>query len=185
MPERQTNRASGVPRGLLNFLVLSMLSKKSMSGVEIVEVIEKETGGRWIPSSGSIYPLLAWLHDKGFTNEMPSEEIGIKRYTLTEKGKAFFEKQITFGRKMLDKLEFLVPLLIGKFQFDPNDEKILENTREPAQRVVKTLLDLRAEKNYQITEQVSKDIERILKKCADDLEEILQRVNEKNSAIGK
>lgn len=185
MPERQTNRASGVPRGLLNFLVLSMLSKKPMSGVEIVEVIEKETGGRWIPSSGSIYPLLAWLHDKGFTSEMPSEETGIKRYTLTEKGKAFFEKQIAFGRKMLDKLEFLVPLLVGKFEFDSTDEKILENTREPAQRVVKTLLDLRAEKNYQISEQDSKDIEKILKKCADDLEGILQRVNEKNSPIGK
>jgi len=106
--------------------------------------------------------------------------MGIKRYALTAKGKAFFEKQITLGRKMLDKLEFLIPLLIGKFQFDPNDEKILARTKEPAQRVVKTLLDLREEKNYQITEQVSKDIERILNKCADELEEIVQRTREKN-----
>jgi DNA-binding PadR family transcriptional regulator len=35
-----------------------MLVKKPMSGAEIVEVIQKETGGRWIPSSGSVYPLL-------------------------------------------------------------------------------------------------------------------------------
>ncbi|MBN1245436.1 PadR family transcriptional regulator [Candidatus Bathyarchaeota archaeon] len=181
MVERWAKRAGGVPRGLLRFLVLNMLSKKPMSGVEIVEVIEKETGGRWIPSSGSVYPLLAWLHDKGFTNEMPSEETGIKRYALTAKGKALVEKQITFGQKMLNKLEFLVPLLIGKFQFDPNDEKILSRTKEPAQRVVKTLLDLRAEKDYQITEQVSKEIETILNKCADELEVIVQRVREKNS----
>jgi len=180
MIERFTNRTSGVPRGLLRFLVLTMLAKKPMSGVEIVEVIDKETGGRWVPSSGSVYPLLAWLHNRGFTNELPSEEMGIKRYALTAKGKAFFEKQITLGRKMLDKLEFLIPLLIGKFQFDPNDEKILARTKEPAQRVVKTLLDLREEKNYQITEQVSKDIERILNKCADELEEIVQRTREKN-----
>jgi len=180
MTERLANRTSGVPRGLLRFLVLTMLAKKPMSGVEIVETIDKETGGRWIPSSGSVYPLLAWLHDKSFTNEMPSEEMGIKRYTLTAKGKAFFEKQITIGLKMLNKLEFLVPLLIGKFQFDPNDEKLLARTREPAQRVVKTLLDLRGEKNYQITAQVSKDIERILNKCADELEEIVQRVRKKS-----
>ena len=181
MAERWTKRVGGVPRGLLRFLVLNMLAKKPMSGVEIVEAIEKETSGRWIPSSGSVYPLLASLHDKGFTNELPSEEIGIKRYTLTAKGKALFEKQINFGQKLLKKLEFLVPLLIGKFQFDPNDEKILSRTREPAQRVVKTLLDIRAEKNYQITEQVSKDIERILNKCADDLEDILQRIRKKTS----
>jgi DNA-binding PadR family transcriptional regulator len=181
MAERWANRVGGVPRGLLRFLVLNMLSKKPMSGVEIVEVITKETGGRWIPSSGSVYPLLAWLHDRGFTNELPSEEMGLKRYALTAKGKALFEKQISFGQKLLKKLEFLVPLLIGKFQFDPNDEKILSRTKEPAQRVVKTLLDLRAEKDYQITEQVSRDIERILNKCADELEAIVQRVHEKNS----
>ncbi len=161
-------------------MVLNMLSKKPMSGVEIVEVITKETGGRWIPSSGSVYPLLAWLHERGFTTELASEEMGLKRYALTAKGKALFEKQITLGQKMLKKLEFLVPLLIGKFQFDPNDEKILAKTKEPAQRVVKTLLDLRAEKNYQITEQVANDIERILSKCADDLEEIVRKAREKN-----
>jgi DNA-binding PadR family transcriptional regulator len=181
MVERWAKRAGGVPRGLLRFLVLNMLSKQPMSGVEIVEVISKETGGRWIPSSGSVYPLLASLHEKGFTNEMPSEEPGIKRYSLTAKGKALFEKQITFGQKLLSKLEFLVPLLIGRFQFDPNDEKILARTREPAQRVVKTLLDLRAERNYKLTEEDAVEIERILNKCADDLENIVQKIREKNT----
>ena len=179
MVERWAKRAGGVPRGLLRFLVLNMLSKQPMSGVEIVEVIGKETGGRWIPSSGSVYPLLASLHEKGFTNEMPSEEPGIKRYSLTAKGKALFEKQITFGQKLLSKLEFLVPLLIGRFQFDPNDEKILARTREPAQRVVRTLLDLRAERNYQLTDEDAVEIERILNKCADDLEKVVQKIREK------
>jgi len=183
--ERWAKRAGGVPRGLLRFLVLNMLAKQPMSGVEIVEVITKETGGRWIPSSGSVYPLLAWLHDKGFTSEMPSEEMGIKRYALTAKGKALFEKQITFGQKMLSQLEFLVPLLIGRFHFDPNDEKILAKTREPAQRVVKTFLDLRAERNYRITEQDSKEIERILNNCADELEKIVQEIHEKNRSQNK
>jgi len=38
MIERFTNRTSGVPRGLLRFLVLTMLAKKPMSGVETVQV---------------------------------------------------------------------------------------------------------------------------------------------------
>lgn len=105
-----------------------MLVKKPMSGVEIVEVVENETGGRWIPSSGSIYPLLAQLYNRGYTTEKPSEETGLKRYALTAKGKAFFEKQLSFGQKLLDKLEFIVPILIGGFQFAPNDKKILSGT---------------------------------------------------------
>ena len=182
MAEIWAKRVGGVPRGLLRFLVLNMLVKKPMSGVEIVEVITKETGGRWIPSSGSVYPLLASLHDKGFTTELPCEETGIKRYALTAKGTALFEKQVIFGQKMLNKLEFLVPLLIGKFQFDPTDEKLLARTKEPAQRVVRTLLDLRGEKKHLITEQVSKDIERILNQCADELEAIVQRIREKKGS---
>ena len=59
MADRWIKRTGGVPRGLLRFLVLNMLAKKPMSGSEIVEVIENETAGRWKPSSGSIYPLLA------------------------------------------------------------------------------------------------------------------------------
>jgi DNA-binding PadR family transcriptional regulator len=175
--DRWTKRTGGVPRGLLRFLVLNMLAKKPMSGVEIVEVIENETGGRWKPSSGSVYPLLAQLHDRGYTVEQPSEEMGMKRYALTAKGKSFLEKQVSFGQKLLDKLEFIVPLLIGGFQFDLNDEKILSGTREPAKRVVTALLDLRPV-NLPLTEQDTKQIEKILNECADELEKIVKRIRE-------
>ena len=171
-------RTGGVPRGLLRFLVLNMLAKKPMSGVEIVETIEKETGGRWKPSSGSIYPLLARLHNRGYTTELPSEETGMKRYQLTDKGKAFFGKQIAFGQKLMKKLEFLAPILVGGFQFDPNEEEILSGVRECTKRAVTALLDLRAAK-HQLTEQDRKEIERILNICADELEELVQRINEK------
>ncbi len=159
-------------------MVLNMLVKKPMSGAEIVEVIQKETGGRWIPSSGSVYPLLARLQEKGFTTEHPSEEAGMKRYTLTTKGKALFEKQINFGQTLMDKLEFIVPMLIGGFQFDPNDEKILSGVREPAKRVVMALLDLRAVKRARLTEHHSKEIERILNKSAEELEDIVKKIKE-------
>ena len=87
-----------------------------------------------------------------------------------------FEKQITFGKKLLKKLEFLAPILVGGFQFDPNDEKILSGVREPAKRVVMALLDLRTMNGYQLTEQDANEIEAILNKSADKLEEIVKRV---------
>lgn len=178
MTEGWTTRTSGVPRGLLRFLVINMLMNKPMSGVEIVEVIEKETNGRWKPSSGSVYPLLAQLNEKGYTSEQPSDEIGVKRYALTPKGRTFFEKQVSFGQNLLNKLEFIVPLIIGGFPFKPTDEKIRSGTKEPIKRLAMTLLDLRPAK-ITLTEIEAKDIEKILNKCADELEIIVQKIHEK------
>ena len=62
-------QTEGVPRGLLRFLVLKFLVERPMSGAEIVGKIARETGGKWKPSPGSIYPLLATLQEKGFTRE--------------------------------------------------------------------------------------------------------------------
>lgn len=183
MSQGWTTRTSGVPRGLLRFLVINMLMNKPMSGVEIVEVIETETGGRWKPSSGSVYPLLAKLHERGYTVEEPSEETGIKRYAITKKGKQFFEKQISFGQKLLNKLEFLVPLLIAGFQFYHNDEKIVSGTRKPAQRVVTKLLDIR-QTRIKLTEEHAHEIENILNKCADELEIVFQKITEKKQNTG-
>ena len=119
-----TTRATGVPRGLLRFLVVTMLQNNPMSGAVIVRTIENQTSGRWKPSPGSIYPLLAKLHEKGYI-EQPKQTTGSKRrYILTAKGKKFFEKQLVSGQKLMDKLEFIVPLLIGGIQFHPNDVSV-------------------------------------------------------------
>ena len=181
MAGRWATRTGGVPRGLLRFLVLNILAKKPMSGVEIVELIDSETGGKWKPSSGSIYPLLARLQEAGYSTELPDEETAMKRYGLTPEGMALLEKQVNFGQKILDKLEFIVPLIIGGFQFDPNDEKILSGTRQPAKRVVNSLLDLRPAK-IKLTDQDAREIERILNNCADELDQIVQRIREKNQS---
>ena len=63
-----------------------------MSGAEIIREIEDDTNRRWKPSPGSIYPLLSWLLDSGYTRELPDSEAGVRRYELTEDGKKFFEE---------------------------------------------------------------------------------------------
>jgi DNA-binding PadR family transcriptional regulator len=121
-------KTTGVPRGLLRLLVLKMLNEKPMSGAEISEQIEKQTNGHWKPSSGSIYPLLAWMHGKG--------------YTFTVQGSKFFEKQIELGKDFLDKMEFLLPMLIGGLQFEPNKKK-LRIVVEPARKSISTFMSIR------------------------------------------
>lgn len=85
---------ASVPKGYLKYSVLRLLSTKSLSGSEIMTEIEKETEGRWKPSPGSVYPLLSWLQDKGYTKIASDQEPGMKRYTLTNEGQAFLKEHI-------------------------------------------------------------------------------------------
>lgn len=95
-----------VPKGFIRFHVLEALNEKPMSGSELIEQIEKHSGGFWKPSPGSIYPLLAWLQDNGCVKELPSEN-GLKRYELTESGEALFEEQNKIRKKFREEEGFM------------------------------------------------------------------------------
>lgn len=180
MTEHRMRQTSGVPRGLLQFLVLKLLAEKAMSGVEIVEDIEQETRGFWKPSSGSLYPLLARLQKKGYTSESPTGE-GMKRYILTDEGEAFFKKQVKLGQNFLKKLEYLVPILIGGFHYHTNNRH-LNVVRESAKRLVQVFIDARTTIQDKLTQQDAEKINHLLNDCADQLEEIFQRIKDKENA---
>jgi DNA-binding PadR family transcriptional regulator len=95
-----------VPKGFIRYQVLEALNEKPMSGSEIMEEIEKRTGGFWKPSPGSVYPLLAWLQDNGCIKELPTEN-GLKRYELTESGKSLLEEQKKIRKKFREEVGFL------------------------------------------------------------------------------
>jgi DNA-binding PadR family transcriptional regulator len=176
----QMGKTVGVPRGLLRFLVLKMLSERPMSGAEIVEQIEKQTSGSWKPSSGSIYPLLAWMHSKGFTEESPKGEEGFKRYSFTAEGSKFLDKQIMFGHDFLNKMEFLLPMLIGEFQFGSSKEK-LHGAIEPARQLANAFIVIR----HNLDDLPQKDAEEIvqaLKECAEKLEKKARRFRKRDNA---
>jgi DNA-binding PadR family transcriptional regulator len=63
-----------------------------MSGAEIIREIEDNTSMRWKPSPGSIYPLLSWLLESGYTRELSGSEAGVRRYELTEDGRKVLEE---------------------------------------------------------------------------------------------
>ena len=175
---QRMKRTAGVPRGLLRFLVLKFLTEKPMSGAEIIEEIEKETCGKWKPSPGSIYPLLAWLQEKGYTSESSNVESGMKRYVLTSKGKKFFEEQVKFGHKFLEKLEWLAPMLVGGFHFGTNHEN-LRHARESAKKVLQTFIGFRGMQDN-LTKQDVEEIAKILEYSDRQLKKIALRIKEKN-----
>jgi DNA-binding PadR family transcriptional regulator len=149
-----------------------------MSGAEIVGKIRLETGGKWKPSPGSIYPLLSGLEERGFTHEVSPVEGGMKRYSLTEDGKEFFKKQVSLGQKFMEKMEYLAPLFIGGFQFGKNEENLL-CAKESAKRVLQTFIELDAKKETLTKENVN-EIARILDNSNIQLRRIIEGINREN-----
>jgi len=88
------------PKWLLRHGVLESLNEKAMSCLEIINEINKSTGGTWKPSPDSIYPLLTNLQDDSYVKELPTEK-GFKRYKLTQNGKDLLVKQIKSKDKFI------------------------------------------------------------------------------------
>jgi len=164
-----------VPKGFIRYQVLELLSEKPMSGSEIMNEIEKKTGGRWKPSPGSIYPLLSWLQENSFIKEVPATEGGIKRYTLTEKGKALFEEQKEIRTKLRKEAKFMPAPFLGGLWFRIPPEKTIE-LRDSMFRVVSAFFELGGSLEKKFSEQAIEDVEKILNETAEKLEELNKKL---------
>ncbi|MCS7097715.1 MAG: PadR family transcriptional regulator [Candidatus Methanomethyliaceae archaeon] len=176
-PGRWLRHMATVPKGFLRYQVLELLNEKPMSGSEIMSEIERRTVGCWRPSPGSIYPLLAWLQDNGYIIEAKKEETGIKRYTLTEKGRQFLEEQ----RKMLQQFsisrKFFVPPFISSFLVRLPWEETKE-LREAFKRLFKVLFNLGFALEERFSEQALREILQILNEASQRLENIEKKLRE-------
>ena len=78
-------------KGVLELCVLSLLLERDCYGYDISEILSKHID----ISDGTVYPILRKLRGDGLVTTYLSEESGgppRKYYTLTELGKAEFEK---------------------------------------------------------------------------------------------
>ncbi|MBU7042454.1 MAG: helix-turn-helix transcriptional regulator [Theionarchaea archaeon] len=87
---------------LLDNMILMMLAKKEMYGYELMKSLKEFTLGFYEPKSGTLYPALKRLEEKGLIkSEMKLvDENHYKYYTLTEKGKVRLERMWTFISKI-------------------------------------------------------------------------------------
>ena len=90
----------GGPRGFLRIYVLYRLSKKPMSGYDLISELSAMTGGTWRPGSGSIYPILEDLKARGLVAGASRGKRARQVYSLTPRGR----KQLADGRKMLNHM---------------------------------------------------------------------------------
>jgi len=168
---------ASVPKGFLRYYVLRLLNEKPMSGSEIMNEIEKRTDGRWKPSPGSIYPLLAWLQDKGCTKEVPEQEAGIKRYLLTDQGKAFLEEHFKRKEELRKKFGFLMPPFPGILGFDFCSEKTRELVKA-GKKMARASWNLLDSLRQKYSEEVVAEAKEVMEQAAEKIDEIAKKLKD-------
>jgi DNA-binding PadR family transcriptional regulator len=169
-----------VPKGFVRYHVLESLSRKPMSGSEIMSEIEKSTNGRWRPSPGSIYPLLAWLQDNGYVRELPTDESGMKRYELSDNGRRMLEEQRKIRKDFREEGSFFGPPFLGALLFRIPPEKSLQ-VRESIGRLMKALFMLGIDLEERFSEETIEEASGILGETAEKLEKLDKKLRGKKN----
>jgi DNA-binding PadR family transcriptional regulator len=163
-----------VPKGFIRYHVLEALSQKPMSGSELMEEIEKHTGGFWKPSPGSIYPLLSWLQDNGYIKELPVEN-GLKRYELTQSGKALLDEQKQIRKKFREEVGFLPAPFFDSFLMKIPPEKTVE-IRKSIKRLAISFFQLGSTLQEKFSEQALDEALSVVDEASRKFEEINKKI---------
>ncbi|MCS7131755.1 MAG: PadR family transcriptional regulator [Hadesarchaea archaeon] len=129
---------------------------------------------RDLPSPGSIYPLLAWLQDKGYIKEVPVKEGGKRCYPLTDKGRVFFEEHQKIKEEFDRKLKFFAPPFFGSVWLDRRAGKIVE-LRGAVGRLAVALWELRSKLEKRYLEQAADEVVGVPNRTAEEVEAIAKR----------
>lgn len=96
-------------KGIFKGVVLYILRSTPLSGYDILKELSRATHGRYVPSPGTLYPLLSYLEAEGLVE---SREIYVGRrrkkvYAITPLGEELLNKLMEDGefREIIEELE--------------------------------------------------------------------------------
>lgn len=86
-------------KGVLETVVMKMLTNKNMYGYEIIQELDRESSGTFSLKEGTLYPVLYRLEDENFISSYWEEGTGKrgvprKYYSLTEAGRQALERAV-------------------------------------------------------------------------------------------
>jgi DNA-binding PadR family transcriptional regulator len=146
---------NGPQRGILTMYLLCSLKKKPKSGYELISEIKEKTEGAWVPSKGTIYPLLKQL-EKGELIKVKTKETRAKIiFEITPKGKKIILHVKKQGEQMMKKSMKFRNLIIDMIE---EDSEVL-STMTQIQNYV--FMSYKGKKN---------EVIKILRRCSSELQ---------------
>ncbi|HUS99121.1 MAG TPA: PadR family transcriptional regulator [Candidatus Thermoplasmatota archaeon] len=146
---------NGQQRGILTMYLLCSLKKKPKSGYEIISEIKEKTEGAWVPSKGTIYPLLKQL-EKGELIKVKTKKARAKIiFEITPKGKKIILHVKKQGEQMMKKFMKYRNLIIDMIE---EDSEVLSTMMQIQNSV---FMSYKGKKN---------EVIKILRRCSSELQ---------------
>ena len=102
---------SAIPRGFSRHYILGLLEGEPMTGKEIIDKAILQSGGKWKPSPGLIYPMLGRLLEEGLISETESG-----KYKITSRGLDSTAEADSVNNIMQKQLDVVMRVgSVGKF----------------------------------------------------------------------
>jgi len=85
-----SHRGPRARRGDVRLAILALLAEQARNGYQIMQELEKRSGGVWRPSPGSVYPALQQLEDEALVHAPGSG--GGRVFELTDLGRTYVKE---------------------------------------------------------------------------------------------
>ena len=148
----------GKERSLLALFILHSLSKSPKSGYDLLLEIKEKTGGLWVPSKGTLYPVLNQLKDECLIEVIATGRRAKTTFEVTESGKDALNTVKERGKESHRKMTLYRNLIFDIF----GGAKI--NAKGLLFEIKTTLDELPPDNENQAM--------RVLEKCLNDLKRI-------------
>jgi DNA-binding PadR family transcriptional regulator len=146
---------NGQQKGILTMYLLYSLQKKPKSGYEIISEIKEKTEGTWVPSKGTIYPLLRQLEKGGLITVKTKEKRSKNIFKITPKGKKMILNTKKQGESMMKKFMKFRNLIIDMIE---EDSEVLSTMMQIQNSV---FMSYKGKKN---------EVIKILRRCSSELQ---------------
>lgn len=99
-------------KGVLEMLVLKLLSEKEKYGYQLISELKEKSGGLFVLKEGTLYPILYRLEDEELVvsrwSEPKGKEVSRKYYAVTEKGVVILGELDTLWTEFSEKVSAIM-----------------------------------------------------------------------------
>jgi len=135
--------------------LLHSLQKQPKSGYEIISEIKQKTEGTWIPSKGTIYPLLKQLEKSGLIKVKTTEKRQKNIFKITPKGKKMVINTKKQGENIMKKFMKYRNLIIDMIEEDSE--------------ILSTMMQIQ-NFTFLANKEKNKEVIKILRRCSSELQ---------------
>ncbi|MBN2734522.1 MAG: PadR family transcriptional regulator [Methanomicrobiaceae archaeon] len=105
-------------KGLIQLYILHSLKLKPKSGYDLIKEISNKTDGLWVPSKGSLYPMLKKMEEENLIKVFDTGKRSKTIYEITENGRILLKNIIDHRKEAEERMYLFRELMFEIFSGD-------------------------------------------------------------------